>query len=166
LGGLILTAGVTNTGFRQILDILLVISADYVVQNEHGDEVLIRDAQPLLPGNYIVATNEVLVNLSVKYLPGLLRLNDNITLSHLRKEFDQYLFSINPDVSFLSSTLFYTPYLLNVLNTSRMDTRLSTFTTTYIKRVEAPSIVAYSTTHSVRQPRSSAGISARPSSPI
>lgn len=53
LGGLRLTAGLTNTDFRQMLDILLIYSGDCVVQNEHGDEIL-RDTQLLLPGNYNV----------------------------------------------------------------------------------------------------------------
>lgn len=50
LGGLILTPGITNTDFRQMLDIILVSSADFIVQNERGDEVL-RDTQPLLRGD-------------------------------------------------------------------------------------------------------------------
>ncbi|KAK3308989.1 uncharacterized protein B0T15DRAFT_509390 [Chaetomium strumarium] len=58
LGGLVLTAGVTNTGFRQMLDILLITSGDCVVQNEHGDETL-RDDQPLLPGDYTVSADSV-----------------------------------------------------------------------------------------------------------
>lgn len=66
LGGLILTPSVTNTDFRQMLDVLLITSPDYVVQNEHGDEVL-RDAQPLLPGDYTVTADEVEVSLSPKY---------------------------------------------------------------------------------------------------
>jgi hypothetical protein len=66
LGGLVLTAGITNTDFRQMLDILLITSCDYVVQNEHADEVL-RDGQPLLPGDYIVIADEVEVSLSPSY---------------------------------------------------------------------------------------------------
>ncbi len=62
LGGLNLASGLTNKDFHQMLDILLVISADSVVLNEHGDEIL-RDNQPLLPGDYIVAADEVAVSL-------------------------------------------------------------------------------------------------------
>jgi hypothetical protein len=62
LGGLILTPGITNTDFCQMLDILLITSDDYVVQNERGDEVL-RDAQPLLPGDYTVIADSVEVSL-------------------------------------------------------------------------------------------------------
>lgn len=72
LGGLILTAGVTNTDFRQMLDILLITSRDYIVQNERGDEVL-RDAQPLLPGDYTITADEVKVSLSCKYLSSSFR---------------------------------------------------------------------------------------------
>lgn len=67
LGGLILTPSVTNTDFRQMLDILLITSEDCVVQNRHGNEVL-RDAQPLLPGDYTVTANKVEVSLSPTYL--------------------------------------------------------------------------------------------------
>jgi len=66
LGGLTLTPGITNIDFRQMLDILLVFSADLVVQNEHGDEVL-RDDKPLLPGDYTVVANEVIVNNEIVY---------------------------------------------------------------------------------------------------
>ncbi|KAL2177582.1 HNH endonuclease-domain-containing protein [Thermothelomyces heterothallicus CBS 202.75] len=66
LGGLILTAGVTNTDFRQMLDILLITSSDCVVQNEHGDEIL-RDDQPLLPGDYAVIADGVEVNNEIVY---------------------------------------------------------------------------------------------------
>jgi hypothetical protein len=58
LGGLMLTAGITNTDFHQMLDILLITSGDYLVQNEHGDEVL-RDDHPLLPGDYIIVADHV-----------------------------------------------------------------------------------------------------------
>ncbi|KAL2195323.1 HNH endonuclease-domain-containing protein [Corynascus similis CBS 632.67] len=66
LGGLVLTAGVTNMDFRQMLDILLINSNDCVVQNEHGDEIL-RDDQPLLPGGYTVIADSVEVNNEVVY---------------------------------------------------------------------------------------------------
>ncbi len=58
LGGLWHVHSITNKDFRQMLDVLLITSADAVIQNEHGDEVL-RDDQPLLPGDYTVAADEV-----------------------------------------------------------------------------------------------------------
>jgi hypothetical protein len=62
LGGLVLTPGITKTDFRQMLDILLVTSGDCLVQNKHGDEVL-RDDQPLLPGDYTVIADRVEVSI-------------------------------------------------------------------------------------------------------
>ncbi len=58
LGGLRHAHSITNKDFCQMLDIILITSADVVIQNEHGDEVL-RDDQPLLPGDYIVVADEV-----------------------------------------------------------------------------------------------------------
>lgn len=85
LGGLTLTAGVTNTDFRQMLDILLIISDDYVVQNERGNEIL-RDTQPLLPGNYTVIANTIEVSLFTKYLWSLFVILSRLTMrSHIRE---------------------------------------------------------------------------------
>ena len=62
LGGLCLTHGVTNTSFYSMINIVLIISSDYFIQNEKG-ESLPRDSEPLLPGNYfIVADGTVDVN--------------------------------------------------------------------------------------------------------
>lgn len=62
LGGLVLTRGITNANFYAMIDIVLVISSAYFLQNDSGD-ILPRDAQPLLPGNYfIVADGTVNVN--------------------------------------------------------------------------------------------------------
>lgn len=61
LGGLILTPGITHKDFREMLDILLITSADLVVQNEQGQEVL-RDSQPLLAGDYTVVADKVQVS--------------------------------------------------------------------------------------------------------
>ena len=50
LGGSILTAGITNTNFHHMLDILPITS--------DGDEVL-RDNHPLPPGDYIIVADHV-----------------------------------------------------------------------------------------------------------
>ncbi len=50
LGGLALTRGVTKANFYQMVEIVLVISNGYSLQNGEGDEVL-RNADPLLAGN-------------------------------------------------------------------------------------------------------------------
>ena len=62
LGGLVLTPGVTNANFHAMIDIVLVVSSTYFLQNDNG-ETLQRDSQPLLPGNYyVVADGTVDVN--------------------------------------------------------------------------------------------------------
>lgn len=59
LGGLVLNSGVTNANFYSMVDIVLVISSTYFLQNENG-EALPQDSQSLLPGRYfIVADNAV-----------------------------------------------------------------------------------------------------------
>jgi hypothetical protein len=60
LGGLILGPGITNTDFRQMLDILLTTSRDCHIQNARGEEVL-RNDQPLMPGDYFVAADKIAV---------------------------------------------------------------------------------------------------------
>jgi hypothetical protein len=62
LGGLVLTRGITNANFYAMINIVLVISSAYFLQNDNGD-ILPRDAEPLLPGNYfIVADGTINVN--------------------------------------------------------------------------------------------------------
>ena len=56
LGGLVLTRGVTGANFYSMIDIVLVISSNYFLQNDNGEE-LPRDSQPLLPGDYYVITD-------------------------------------------------------------------------------------------------------------
>lgn len=62
LGGLVLTPGVTNANFHTMIDIALVVSSTYFLQNDNG-ETLQRDTRPLLPGNYyVVADGTIDVN--------------------------------------------------------------------------------------------------------
>lgn len=56
LGGLVLTPGITNANFYSMLDIILVISTTYSLQNDKS-EALPHDSQPLLPGSYFVVTD-------------------------------------------------------------------------------------------------------------
>ena len=56
LGGLVLNPGVTNANFYSMIDIVLVISSTYFLQNDNG-ETLPRDSQPLLPGNYFIVAD-------------------------------------------------------------------------------------------------------------
>lgn len=57
LAGLVLTPGITNQNLHQMLEIVLVIPGFYHIQGGNGEE-LSRDTQPLLPGNYLVVTDE------------------------------------------------------------------------------------------------------------
>ncbi len=68
LGGLILNPGsVTHADFYSMMDIVLVISSPFFLQNEDGDTIL-RDSQPLLPGHYlIVADGTIEVNNEAVY---------------------------------------------------------------------------------------------------
>lgn len=55
LGGLVLSPGVTNANFYSMVDIVLVISSTYFLQNDNG-QALPRDSKSLLPGDYFVVT--------------------------------------------------------------------------------------------------------------
>ena len=62
LTGLVLTNGVTNRNFHQIVEIVLIIRGSYFIQDDDR-QTLDRDMKPLLPGNYLlVADGEVTLN--------------------------------------------------------------------------------------------------------
>lgn len=54
LGGLILTMGITNKNFYEMIEILRIPQAPLLLQDEVGAEVQ-RNDEPLQPGNYYVA---------------------------------------------------------------------------------------------------------------
>jgi len=54
LGGLILTAGITNKNFYEMIGILLILQTSFLLQDEVGTEVQ-RNDDPLEPGNYYIA---------------------------------------------------------------------------------------------------------------
>ncbi|KAH8147456.1 uncharacterized protein LAJ45_08613 [Morchella importuna] len=56
LGGLILTNGVTNVNLYSMVDIILILSSIYHLQDAGGSQVD-RDDHPLQPGNYYVVTD-------------------------------------------------------------------------------------------------------------
>src|SRR5690606_15023702 len=60
LGGLVLENGVTNANFYAMVEIVLILSASYTIQNE-GSETIPRDTQPLLPGLYFVVSDSAIV---------------------------------------------------------------------------------------------------------
>lgn len=53
LGGLVRTNGITNANFYAMVDIVLVVSTGYLIQDDDGAE-LPRDSEPLRPGNYFI----------------------------------------------------------------------------------------------------------------
>lgn len=56
LGGLVVTPGVTNANFYAMVEIIVIASSSFFLQNDSGEEVL-RDAQPMSPGNYFVVAD-------------------------------------------------------------------------------------------------------------
>ena len=56
LGGLILTNGVTNANFYSMVEIIFILSREYILRHEDNATVP-RDNHPLQPGNYYIITN-------------------------------------------------------------------------------------------------------------
>lgn len=53
LGGLILTNGVTNANFYSMVEILVLFTTAFELQNEEGTKIQ-RTDDPLRPGNYYI----------------------------------------------------------------------------------------------------------------
>jgi hypothetical protein len=53
IGGLILTAGVTNKNLHAMMNIFLIFSGKYILRNE-SDIIIAEDDSPLLPGSYYI----------------------------------------------------------------------------------------------------------------
>ncbi|KAK3353447.1 hypothetical protein B0T25DRAFT_590984 [Lasiosphaeria hispida] len=58
LGGLVLAAGVTNTNFYTMVNIIINVlpPGPFFLQNDNGTTV-VRDTQPLLPGRYFIVAD-------------------------------------------------------------------------------------------------------------
>lgn len=59
LGGLILTIGVTNKDFYEMIDIIIIIHGTYVLRynsSDTGASEVPKDDTPLQPGNYFIAS--------------------------------------------------------------------------------------------------------------
>ncbi|KAK0731894.1 HNH endonuclease-domain-containing protein [Lasiosphaeris hirsuta] len=63
LGGLVLTAGVTNANFYAMVDIIIDVSppGPFFLQDENGG-IVAQDTQPLLPGRYFVVADGTVQN--------------------------------------------------------------------------------------------------------
>ena len=55
LGGLILTPGVTNTNFYSMVEILIIFTSTFILQDEREIKVE-RDDSPLQPGKYFIVS--------------------------------------------------------------------------------------------------------------
>lgn len=53
IGGLILTAGVTNANLYTMIEIFIIFNSEYILRNE-SDTTIERDNSPLLPGSYYI----------------------------------------------------------------------------------------------------------------
>jgi hypothetical protein len=53
IGGLVLTAGVTNANLYTMIEIFVIFNGEYILRNE-SDITIEKDDSPLLPGNYYI----------------------------------------------------------------------------------------------------------------
>jgi hypothetical protein len=53
IGGLILTAGVTNANLYTMIEIFVIFNGEYILRNE-SDTTIEKDDSLLLPGNYYI----------------------------------------------------------------------------------------------------------------
>jgi hypothetical protein len=53
IGGLILTAGVTNTDLYAMIEIFVIFNGEYILRNE-SDITIDKDDSIVLPGNYYI----------------------------------------------------------------------------------------------------------------
>jgi uncharacterized cupin superfamily protein len=53
IGGLILTAGVTNANLHAMIEIIVFLDGEYILRNESGITIK-KDDSLLLPGNYYI----------------------------------------------------------------------------------------------------------------
>jgi hypothetical protein len=55
LGGLVLIPGVTNATFYSMVEILIIFTSTFILQDEGGTKVE-RDDRPLQPGKYFIVS--------------------------------------------------------------------------------------------------------------
>ncbi len=53
IGGLVLTAGVTNANLYAMIEIFVIFNGEYILRNE-SDTTIEKDDSPLLPRNYYI----------------------------------------------------------------------------------------------------------------
>ena len=61
LGGLVVTTGITNANFHDMLAIVMVFSQEYCLQNEF-DQIIERDDLQLVPGKYYIISDGRYIN--------------------------------------------------------------------------------------------------------
>ena len=67
LGGLILTNGVTNTNFYSMVEILVLFTRNFELQDEGGTKIE-RNNDPLLPGKYYINATGKLYIITLSFL--------------------------------------------------------------------------------------------------
>ncbi len=73
LGGLVLSNGITNQDFHEMLRIILITSSDCILQDDYGG-LLPEDDQALRPGNYYISANKIEVNFICSILFSLINI--------------------------------------------------------------------------------------------
>ena len=61
LGGLVLTPGVTNTNFYSLVEILVIFTSTFILQDEDAT-IIARDDHPLQPGKYYIISDGRFIN--------------------------------------------------------------------------------------------------------
>lgn len=90
LGGLILTNGVTNTNLYDMVEIIVIVTCEYFLQDE-GNIKIAKDNHPLQPGNYyIVAASKFITTLlyvdkqlNYKQMPSKLTMKLHLSVQFL-----------------------------------------------------------------------------------
>jgi hypothetical protein len=68
IGGLILTAGITNTNLYSMIEIFVIFNGVYILRNE-SDITIEKDDSPVLPGNYYIDSRyPILINNEIRLL--------------------------------------------------------------------------------------------------
>jgi hypothetical protein len=69
LGGLILEKGITNANFYSMVEILILFSSEFGLQQE-GNTKIEKDDNLLQPGNYYINTSGKFLTITLLFLPN------------------------------------------------------------------------------------------------
>lgn len=87
LGGLVLTAGVTNANFYAMVDIIVDIDppGPFLLQDENGGTVA-RDIQPLLPGRYFIVADGTVKNTTESPFTRMMSFQTGTRIAEFRRK--------------------------------------------------------------------------------